>query len=71
MSAVSDFTCYAYRVLFPLISDLQSEGILKNFQMADAGPINISICMKDNIMSVCKTMEVFYEWRAPLRRLGV
>ena len=48
-------------VLFLLVSDLQPEGILKNLLMANAGPITIPICMKDNNMIVCKIMNVFYE----------
>lgn len=48
-------------VLFLLVPDLQPGGILKNVLMANAGLITISICMKDNNMSVYKTMNVFYE----------
>lgn len=39
-------------LLFLLISDLQPKGILKNVLMANPRPVTISICTKDNSMSV-------------------
>lgn len=60
MSAVSDFIYCANGVLFLLISDLQPRGVLKNVLMA-YNHIHLNEGYS-NSMSVCKTLNAFYEW---------